>query len=89
MAEQQHASLMSPGPIPSFGGSGVKCRDTELCSSGNVFWRVMNHVSLFGGQMGKYGFRETASLHCPNCKVWWRRDNDMGFQGLGWAPYLQ
>ena len=36
MAEQLHASLMPPSPMPSVGWSGVKHTDTGLWSSGNV-----------------------------------------------------
>ena len=53
MAEQLHASLASPSPMPSVGWSGVKHIDTGLWSSGRVFCGVTTHASLFGSQMGE------------------------------------
>src|SRR4029434_3931054 len=90
MAEQLHASLPSPSPMPSVGWSGVKHTDTGLWSSGNVFCGVTNHASLFGSQMGESGFggcRENVTCLTALCHLWREggRYNGMGLFFRVWT----
>ena len=79
MAEQPRTSLRSPPcAIPSRGWSVVKLAAIGLWSSGNTFFRVMNHTSP-SGHLGLADTRRTlpARMHSANCKVWWRRNNGL------------
>lgn len=61
----------------------VKHTTTGLWSSGNMLYGVMNHVSLFGNQMGESEFGRCWEKHlhcypklspwldCGNCVDWW------------------
>ena len=61
-----------------------------LWSSGKAFSGVTYHASPSGSPTNKSGFVAMrtlpAPMHSPNCKVWRRRNNDMGlFHGLNKA----
>jgi hypothetical protein len=68
--------------MPSISWGDLKLAAIGLWSSGNAFSVVMNHLSLSGSSMDKYflvdaGRMLPAPMHSANCKVWWRRNNDL------------
>jgi hypothetical protein len=56
MGKQPHKSLRSPCAMPSVSWSGINLAAIALCSSGNAFSGVMNHILPSGSPMDESGF---------------------------------
>ena len=86
IAEKPHTSLRSPCSMPSVGWSGVKLAAIGHWSSENAFSGVMNHASRTNPSLADARRTLPAPMHSANCKVWWRRNNDLGLFFMVQAP---